>query len=103
MERKFSDQELIRRNHLQELKDQNKNPFLATKVERSMSLKDFAEEYKNFSKEELHNMDLKKVTLAGRLIGVRQTFGIIQDFSTKLQIYINKKMLIQKFFQLLNH
>ena len=91
MERKFSDQELIRRNHLQELKDQNKNPFLATKVERSMSLKDFAEEYKNFSKEELHNMDLKKVTLAGRLIGVRQTFGIIQDFSTKLQIYINKK------------
>lgn len=66
MERKFSDQELIRRTHLQELKNQNKNPFLITKVDRSMFLKDFAEKYKNFSKEELHNMDLEKLTLAGR-------------------------------------
>lgn len=98
MERKFSDQELIRRTHLQELKNQNKNPFLITKVDRSMFLKDFAEKYKNFSKEELHNMDLEKLTLAGRLIGIRQTFGIIQDFSAKLQIYINKKNVAPEVF-----
>lgn len=98
MERKFSDQELIRRTHLQELKNQNKNPFLITKVDRSMFLKDFAEKYKNFSKEELYNMDLEKLTLAGRLIGIRQTFGIIQDFSAKLQIYINKKNVAPEVF-----
>lgn len=98
MERKFSDQEIIRREKLENLKKEGKDPFAITKVDRSMSLEEFANKYNIFSKPELEEKNEPSVTLAGRLIGVRQTFGVFQDFSGKLQFYINKKKVDETVF-----
>ncbi|WP_031488841.1 lysine--tRNA ligase [Ureaplasma canigenitalium] len=100
MNRKFTEQEIIRRNTLEKLFSNNEDPYLTSKIARSSDLKTFKEQYINFSKDELHDMNIKPVTLAGRLMNVRQTFGVIQDFSGTLQIYLNKKNVTPELFQL---
>ena len=90
MERKFNDQELIRREKLQKLIDMGLNPYLNEQFIRTCSNKEFKERYAGFDKETLHeNRD--EVRVAGRVMAIRQTFGVIRDFSGDLQFYINKK------------
>jgi lysyl-tRNA synthetase class 2 len=91
MERKFNDQELIRREKLKKLQQSNHDPFLITKFERNYNSLSFKNEFSKFSKEELHE-NTTKVVLAGRILAIRQTFVIIADFYGKVQLYINKKV-----------
>lgn len=103
MERKFSDQEIIRREKLQKLQEQNQDPFRVTYSKRSMTLDEFLNKFNDYSKEELHNLNQDEITLVGRFLGSRQTFGIIQDFSAKAQIYLNKKQIEPSIFETFKH
>ncbi len=92
MDRKFSEQELIRRASLKKLQDANLNPYEIERVERSCTLDEFVKKYQNYSKEELHDQFANELlTVAGRVMNIRQTFAHIKDFSGKLQLYVNKK------------
>ncbi len=91
MDRKFNEQELIRRETLKKLQDEGKNPYEVEGVKRTSTLKEFEEKYNKYSKEELHDKNDAKEVLAGRVMSNRQTFYNIKDFSTTGQIYINKK------------
>ena len=90
MERKFNDQQLTRRSKLQKLIDTGHNPYLIEKFTRTSNCAEFTKKYDQFSHEQLlQNND--EVKIAGRVMLIRQTFGVISDFSGKLQFYINKK------------
>lgn len=90
MERKFNDQELIRREKLKHLQESNQDPYQIQGFKRTHNTKTFKEEFENFSKDELHNSN-EKIAIAGRVMAIRQTFGVIKDFFGRLQFYINKK------------
>jgi lysyl-tRNA synthetase class 2 len=90
MERKFNDQELNRRDKLKRLQEQKRNPFEITKFDRNYNTLSFKKEFDKFSKEELHTNE-SKISLAGRIIAIRQTFLVLRDFYGKTQLYINKK------------
>lgn len=94
MERKFSDQEIERRKKLKELQDNNQDPFEIESVKRTMNLGDFNKKYKNVKG---HNKKLN-IKLAGRVMALREPFGVIKDFYGKLQFYVNKKQLPEKVF-----
>lgn len=94
MERKFSDQEQIRRSKLQTLQQENNDPYQVEKVKRTMTISEFNKTYKNIKKHLT-----KKVVLAGRVIAIRQTFGVIKDFLGKTQFYINKNKVSDKTFK----
>ena len=88
--RKFNDQETIRRNKLAQLQKDNKDPFAIEKFDRNHTSASFIKKYEQFSKEELHeNQD--EIIIAGRIMAIRQTFGVIKDFFGSVQFYINKK------------
>ncbi len=93
MIRKLNDQEIIRRNKLKELQKENKNPFVVEYVKRTCSIDDFCKANKNIKKH-----GIKKYTLAGRVLAIRQTFGKIVDFSGEVQFYINKNKISEKIF-----
>ena len=94
MTRKFNDQEIIRRNKLKELQEQNKDPFTIESVKRTCSLAEFCKENKNIKKH-----GTKQYTLAGRVLAIRQTFGKIVDFGGSLQFYINKNKVPKSVFE----
>lgn len=85
MERKFTDQELARRSKLKDLQSINKDPFIVEKVNNTINTKEFE---KKFSSLEHHDEQIW--TISGRVMAMRQTFGVIKDFFGKLQFYINK-------------
>lgn len=94
MERKFTDQEQIRRVKLKVLQDENNDPYEVEKVKRTMTISEFNKTYKNIKKH-----INKKIVLAGRVVALRQTFGVIKDFLGKTQFYINKKKVSEKIFK----
>lgn len=94
MERKFTDQEQIRREKLKVLQSENKDPYAVERVKRTMTISEFNKTYKNIKK----HLD-KKIVLAGRVVALRQTFGVIKDFLGKTQFYINKKKISDKIFK----
>ncbi|WEK82803.1 MAG: lysine--tRNA ligase [Mycoplasma sp.] len=98
MERKFNDQELVRRNKLKTLIENNQNPFLIERFNRNHTSKSVKEKYHQFTKEELHeNHD--EIIVAGRIMAIRQTFGVIKDFEGRIQFYINKKNVDESIFK----
>jgi lysyl-tRNA synthetase class 2 len=90
MERKFNDQELNKRNKLKKIQEQKNDPFLITKFERNFNTLSFKQSYNQFNKDDLH-AKTDKIIMAGRVLAIRQTFGVISDFYGKTQFYINKK------------
>jgi lysyl-tRNA synthetase class 2 len=92
MDRTFNDQEQIKRAKLQKLIEKNQNPFLHQKFERNYNSQSFKAEFEKFTKEELHE-NTTKILIAGRVMAMRQTFGVIQDFAGSVQYYYNKKTL----------
>lgn len=93
--RKLNDQEQSRYNKLDKLIELNKNPFKEVRFNRTHNIKEFMNEFNKFTKEELHNSEnnQKLFLISGRVMNQRQTFGVIKDFSGKLQYYYNKKTL----------
>ncbi len=99
MERKFNDQEQVRRTKLQKLIDMGKNPYLIEHFERTHTSASFIKQYEKFSHEQLQtNNDVIKI--AGRVMAIRQTFGVINDFAGDVQFYINKKTFDPDKFQM---
>ncbi len=92
MEEKLNDQQLVRRQKMQDLKDKGIDPFgQAYKVEaHSLELKN---KYGELSKEDLEKMDIV-TSVAGRIMSKRRMgklgFMHIQDKEGQIQIVVNK-------------
>ncbi|QZX49210.1 lysine--tRNA ligase [Mycoplasma sp. E35C] len=102
MSRKLNDQELVRLDKLNRLIESNQNPYEVTKVDNTHNSKTFKEEFEKYSKEELSSLKLKQpITVSGRVMGIRRTFILIQDFYSEFQLYINKNNQpdVFKYFQ----
>ena len=98
MERKFTEQELNRRETLKKLQI-NGIPYIIENVKRSFTLEEFNEKFSQFEKDELHQKHFENITLVGRVMNIRQTFGNFKDFSGSSQFYLNKKALPEEIFQ----
>lgn len=92
MERKFSDQELVRRQKLADLEEKGINPW-GERFERthtSKGVKQYAEPY---TKEELE-ANPYRVKIAGRLMFIRKmgkaSFAHLQDQDGQIQIFITR-------------
>lgn len=89
MSRKFSEQELVRRNKLLKYKEMGIEPYPTTKIALDFS-STLLEKYNNFSKEELHDKNFN-TSLSGRIMTIRGPFISIQDTKGKTQFYFSKK------------
>lgn len=91
MERKLTDQELVRREKMQKIKDLGMDPF-GEAYERSAYALDIKEKYGEIEHDELENMD-EEVSVAGRIMFIRKmgkaSFFTIKDKTEKIQIYIS--------------
>src|SRR5674476_91253 len=84
----LSEQELIRRNSLQKLRDLGINPYPANEFRINTSTKQILDQY------DPEKQNFQDVTLAGRLMNQRimgkASFAEIQDESGRIQLYINR-------------
>ena len=91
-ERKFSEQELVRREKLQELIDKGIDPF-GQKFDVTAYSKEIKEKYGDKTHEELEEMAVE-VKLAGRIMTKRRKgkvcFMHIQDRDGQIQLYVRK-------------
>ena len=92
MEQKFTDQELVRREKVQKLKDLGIDPF-GQAFEVTAKSAEIKEKYKGYSHEELEAMAVT-VSVAGRIMFLRKmgkaSFFAIQDVAGKQQVYISR-------------
>ncbi|WP_339022788.1 lysine--tRNA ligase [Spiroplasma endosymbiont of Crioceris asparagi] len=98
MSRKFSEQELVRREKLQKLIDQNNDPYQEDKFERNINTKEIIEKFKNFDREQLEKNPSEILKVAGRIRAFRQAgkkaaFVQIQDQEGKIQLYVRQDVL----------
>ena len=98
----FNDQELVRRQKMDELRSKGINPF-GQKFERTDFSKDLIEKYKDADKEQLHEMHIP-ACVAGRIMSKRGKgkagFMHIQDKYGQIQIYIRQDALSEDEFYL---
>ncbi len=89
--REFSDQELVRREKAESIRNMGMDPF-GQKFERTDFAKDIKEKYESIDHEEFENMT-DTATVAGRIMFIRKmgkaSFFTIQDKTGKIQIYIS--------------
>ena len=64
---KLSEQEVVRREKLEELRLKNIDPF-GQRFDRNNNTETLKEKFDSFSKEELHEMDTVGVKIAGRIM-----------------------------------
>ena len=92
MEQKFTDQELVRREKVQKLKDLGIDPF-GQAFDVTAKSAEIKEKYKGYSHEELEAMAVT-VSVAGRIMFLRKmgkaSFFAIQDVAGKQQVYISR-------------
>ncbi len=91
MERNFTEQELVRREKANKLKELGLDPF-GDRYDRTALAGDLKEKYQDKTHEELENDNII-VKVAGRIMFIRKmgkaSFFTIQDKSGKIQIYIS--------------
>ena len=91
MEREFSEQELVRREKLNNLKSLGLDPF-GQKFERTDFASDIKEKYKDVEHDAFENMT-DTATVAGRIMFIRKmgkaSFMSLQDKTGKIQVYIS--------------
>lgn len=89
MQATLSEQELVRREKLKEIKALGIDPYPAPLFEITHTAKQIKEEYTEGTADQF-----KKVSIAGRIMGVRDmgkaNFGVLQDMTGKIQIYIKR-------------
>lgn len=87
MQATLSEQEVVRREKLKELEQLGINPFPAPLFEITHTAKEIKESYTEENKE-----DYKQVSLAGRIMSVRDmgkaNFAVIQDGTGRIQLYV---------------
>ncbi|MEG0994671.1 MAG: OB-fold nucleic acid binding domain-containing protein, partial [Bacilli bacterium] len=98
----LSEQELVRRNKLEEMKKQGINPFKGA-IDVKNNSKEIYELYDNFSKEELHDLNIV-VKVAGRIMTKRRQgkagFMHIQDLDGQIQIYVRKDVIGEEQYEI---
>ncbi|MDY0024270.1 MAG: lysine--tRNA ligase [Candidatus Izemoplasmatales bacterium] len=92
MEIKLTEQEIVRREKLENLKELGIDPF-GSRFDRTHNTKTFKEEFEGFTKEELHDEENPKaIKIAGRIMTRRVKgkagFVHIQDQQGLLQLYV---------------
>ncbi len=91
MERNFTEQELVRREKANKLKELGMDPF-GNRYDRTALAEELKEKYEGKTHEELENENIL-VKVAGRIMFIRKmgkaSFFTIQDKSGKIQIYIS--------------
>lgn len=91
MERKLTDQELVRREKMNKIRDLGLDPF-GQAFARDAYAADIKEKYGDIEHDELEAMDVE-VTVAGRIMFIRKmgkaSFFTIKDKTGKIQIYIS--------------
>lgn len=91
MERNFTEQELVRREKANKLKELGLDPF-GNRYDRTALAGELKEKYEGKTHEELENENIL-VKVAGRIMFIRKmgkaSFFTIQDKSGKIQIYIS--------------
>ncbi|MDD3713102.1 MAG: lysine--tRNA ligase [Candidatus Izemoplasmatales bacterium] len=92
MENKYTEQEIVRREKAENLRELGIDPF-GSRFDRTHNTKTFKDEFSPFTKEELHEMENpKEVKIAGRIMTRRVKgkagFVHIQDQHGLLQLYI---------------
>ena len=102
MERQLNDQQIVRRQKAEELKQKGINPF-GHAFKKDSNSKLIKEKYSNETKENLENKKIN-VTLAGRIMSKRRMgkmcFMHIQDRYGLIQIVINKADLGEEPYEL---
>lgn len=96
MQKKYSDQEIIRRHKLEEFTKIFGSPYKTTKSNITLTIAEFIQRYKDLTKEELTKEQIV-CTLAGRVVRIRQTFVVIQSARFRTQLYINKTTNMAEF------
>jgi len=89
MQATLSEQEIVRREKLKELKALGIDPYPAPLYEITHTAKEIKENYTDEKQEEY-----KEVSLAGRIMSVRDmgkaNFAVLQDSSGRIQLYIKR-------------
>ncbi len=102
MEYNLNDQEIIRREKMQQLKDKGIDPF-GTKFNRTHLSSQLFELFDKYSKEELAEQKTHTV-IAGRIMTKRDQgkagFMHLQDVSGKIQVYIRKDSVSEAEYEL---
>jgi lysyl-tRNA synthetase class 2 len=93
MKRDFTEQELIRREKLQQLKDLERDPYFSS-FKNGDSIKDINIEFANHTKEELHDSPTRDFSIAGRVMMVRDQgkamFLALKSDGNNFQIYLRE-------------
>jgi len=86
----LSDQEIIRRDKLKQLQEMGINPYPASLYTVNITSAYIRENYKG----ESNAADFKNVSIAGRIMGIRDmgkaSFAVLQDAAGKIQLYIKR-------------
>ena len=102
MEHKLTEQETIRREKVKYLKDQGIDPF-GQRFDRTHNTKTYKDAFKNYTKEELHDMENKPtIKIAGRVMSRRVKgkagFVHIQDQYGLVQLYIRQDVIGEEIY-----
>jgi len=97
MEHKLTEQEIIRREKAEHLKELGLDPY-GQRFDRNYNTKTVKEAYKGYTKEELHDKEDKElVKIAGRVMSRRVKgkagFVHIQDQYGKVQLYVRQDVI----------
>ncbi len=99
---KLSDQELVRREKLEFLKDQGIDPF-GQRFNRNNNTQTIKDQFAEYSKEELHDMDTEEILIAGRIMTKRGKgkagFIHIMDQFGQVQLYIRLDVIGEDSFE----
>ncbi len=102
MERQFSEQELIRREKAEKIREKGLDPF-GQRYERSHTSKQIKDEYAKYTNEELEVMNIS-VSVAGRIMTKRGKgkagFMHIQDRDGQIQIYVRQDRVGEENYEL---
>ncbi|MCF7925894.1 MAG: lysine--tRNA ligase, partial [Candidatus Izimaplasma sp.] len=86
---KLSEQEIVRREKLQELIDNNIDPF-GKRFDRTDNSKTVYDKFDKYDKEALHDMEMVPIKVAGRLMTIRGkgkvSFAHIMDQHGHIQL-----------------
>ncbi|WP_036268998.1 lysine--tRNA ligase [Mesoplasma seiffertii] len=92
-ERKFTEQEQIRREKYQKLVEKGQDPYQISKYVKTASLTSLNNEFNHFTKEELANLKQENISVAGRIklyreAGKKAAFVNIDDQDSSIQLYV---------------
>ena len=100
--REFTDQELIRREKAEKLKEMGLDPY-GNRFDRTAFNNDIKEKYQDIEHDKFENIN-DEFTVAGRIMFIRKmgkaSFFTIQDKTGKMQIYISINDVVEEIYNL---